>query len=142
LPAEGLLLAGNLIGNSRGSGIEGQHIGRALIIDNRISGSPEYAIRIRNEPPLQGEVSLLGNSLGNVGKAMIHLQGVNQLLLGSNTYQGMHGQQRILDGDLLPVQSLLLETTLKHGCVAQLHLLTEQQPSAPLQRAPRCGQSI
>ncbi|WP_278956928.1 hypothetical protein [Aquipseudomonas alcaligenes] len=40
------------------------------------------------------------------------------------------------------MQSLLLETTLKHGCVAQLDLLAEQQPSAPLQRTPRCGQSI
>jgi len=141
-PAEGLLVAGNLIGNSQGSGIDGQHIGRALIIDNRISGNPEYAIRIRNEPPLPGEISLLGNQLGNVGKAMIHLQGVNRLLLGSNHYLGLSSQQQILDGDLLPVQSLLLETTLKHGCVAQLDLLAEQQPSAPLQRAPRCGQSI
>ena len=57
-------------------------------------------------------------------------------------YLGLASQQHILDGDLLPVQSLLLETTLKHGCVAQLDLLAEQQPSAPLQRAPRCGQSI
>ena len=89
-----------------------------------------------------GEISLLGNQLGNVGKAMIHLQGVNRLLLGSNHYLGLASQQHILDGDLLPVQSLLLETTLKHGCVAQLDLLAEQQPSAPLQRAPRCGQSI
>lgn len=141
-PAEGLLVAGNLIGNSQGSGIDGQHIGRALIIDNRISGNPEYAIRIRNEPPLPGEISLLGNQLGNVGKAMIHLQGVNRLLLGGNHYLGLASQQHILDGDLLPVQSLLLETTLKHGCVAQLDLLAEQQPNAPLQRAPRCGESI
>ena len=62
--------------------------------------------------------------------------------LASNDYLGLASQQHILDGDLLPVQSLLLETTLKHGCVAQLDLLAEQQPSAPLQRAPRCGQSI
>jgi mannuronan 5-epimerase len=141
-PAEGLLLTGNLISNSRGSGIEGQHISRALIVDNRINGSPEYAIRIRNEPALQGEISLLGNQLGNIGKAMIHLQGISDLLLGSNAYQGMDGHQRILDGDLLPVQSLLLETTLKNGCVAHLNILPGQQPSAPLPRAPRCGQSI
>ncbi len=73
---------------------------------------------------------------------MIHLQGVNRLLLGGNHYLGLASQQHILDGDLLPVQSLLLETTLKHSCVAQLDLLAEQQPNAPLQRAPRCGQSI
>lgn len=142
-PVQGLLLAGNLITNSGGSGIDGQHISRALIIDNRISGTPEYAIRILNQPALDdSEISLLDNRLSAIGKAMINLQGVGNLLLGNNSYQGMAGLQRVFDGDLLAVQSLLLETTLKYGCVAHLQVLPDSQElPAPL-KAPRCGQSI
>ena len=142
-PVDGLLLAGNLINNSGGSGIEGQFIRRALIVDNRINGAAEYAVRISNQPALPGsEISLLDNRLSAVGKAMISLRGIDVLLLGNNSYQSMAGLQRVFDGDLLPMQSLLLETTLKHGCIAHLQVLAEAEPAPPLARAPRCGQSI
>lgn len=142
-PVDGLLLAGNLIANSGGSGIEGQHIRRALIIDNRISSTPEYAIRIINQPAVaDSEISLLDNRLSAIGKSMINLQGVASLLLGNNSYQGMAGLQQVFDGDLQAVQSLLLETTLKHGCVAHLQVLAAARATTPPLKAPRCGQSI
>lgn len=142
-PVQGLLLAGNLIANSAGSGIEGQHISRALIIDNRISGTPEYAIRIINQPAqANSEISLLDNRLSAIGKSMINLQGFGNLLLGNNSYQGMAGLQRVFDGDLLAVQSLLLETTLKYGCVAHLQVLPGSEELPAPHQAPRCGQSI
>lgn len=142
-PVDGLLLTGNLISNSGGSAIEGQFIRRALILDNRINGAVDYAVRISNQPALAGsEISLLDNRLAAVGKSMISLQGVSDLLLGNNSYQGMAGLQRVFDGDLLPMQGLLLETTLKHGCIAHLQALAEPEAAPPLARAPRCGQSI
>jgi poly(beta-D-mannuronate) C5 epimerase len=133
-----LLVAGNLIANSHGSGIDAENIGAALIAGNRINASPEYAISLRSSRPQPGRIGLFDNRLANIGKSMIRSQGIANLQLGGNRFEGLTVNQVVLAGDLLPVQSLLLETTVQLGCIAQLQIATTAQAIAPMPKAPRC----
>lgn len=135
-----LLLAGNLIANSSGSGIDGENLDSALIVANRISASPEYAISLRSSQAQQGEIGLFDNQLAGSGKSMIRSEGVQQLQLGGNRFQGVAVNQALLAGDLQAVQSLLLETTLKQGCFARLQLTSSALPIIPPPRAIDCKQ--
>lgn len=133
-----LLLTGNLIANSHGSGIDAQNISAALIIGNRISASPEYAISLRNSGSQPSEIGLFNNRLASIGKSMIRSHGVTRLQLGGNRFEELAVNQVVLAGDLLPVQSLLLETTVKLGCIARLQIAATAQASAPPPRTARC----
>lgn len=133
-----LLLAGNLIANSSSSGIDGENLDGALIVANRISASPDYAISLRSNQAQQGEVGLFDNQLANSGKSMIRSEGVRQLQLGGNHFQAVAVNQALLAGDLQAVQSLLLETTLKQGCYARLQLTQHALPIEPQPVAASC----
>lgn len=133
-----LLVAGNLITNSHGSGIDAENIGAALIAGNRISASPEYAISLRNSRPQPGQIGLFDNRLASIGKSMIRSQGIANLQLGGNRFEGLAVNQVVLAGDLLPVQSLLLETTVQRGCIAQLQIAATARAITPQPRAARC----
>ncbi|AQZ94197.1 hypothetical protein BVH74_05265 [Halopseudomonas phragmitis] len=121
-PATGLLIEDNLIGNSRLSAIDGAGLHQASIIGNRIIGTPEYAISIRNSEAGSGPLRLTGNHLERVGKAMIRVQGMHNLVLGANNYRANPVQQNLLIGDLLPFQAPLLDMTLRQGRLVELEL--------------------
>jgi len=115
-----LMVVGNLISNSQGSAIDGSEVQSLSILDNHISASPEYAISLRNALPLPGELALTGNRLGTIGKAVVRIEGIDNVVLGRNQYQGKPLLQNLLIGDLMPVQSLLLDATVRQDCVVQI----------------------
>lgn len=115
-----LLIDDNLIGSSQGSAIDASEVAAATLINNRIGNTPEYAVSLRNASALPGPLILSGNTLGQVGKAVVRVEGLNQVDLGPNRFNGTPLLQNLLIGDLLPVQSLLLDATLRQHQVIRV----------------------
>ncbi|MDE1164762.1 MAG: right-handed parallel beta-helix repeat-containing protein [Pseudomonas sp.] len=132
-----LVIEDNLISNSQGSAIDASEVQALAILDNRISASPEYAISLRNALPLPGELALTGNRLGAIGKAVVRVEGIDNVVLGHNQYQGKPLLQNLLIGDLMPVQSVLLDATVRQGCIVQVR----RTPGAGQPAALACGNS-
>ncbi|SDU35031.1 right-handed parallel beta-helix repeat-containing protein [Halopseudomonas salegens] len=126
-----LVFENNLIGNTQLTAIDGGGLHQGMLVNNRIMGTPEYAISIRNEQRLSGPLQLTGNHLEQVGKAMIRIEGVNHLVLGENRYLANPLQQNLLIGDLLPFQAELLEATLKQGCLVAVDMAQRAAQDRP-----------
>ncbi|UQY36207.1 right-handed parallel beta-helix repeat-containing protein [Pseudomonas fulva] len=135
--ASTLLLAGNLIGNNDASGIYADNLQRGYLIDNRIQGSPDYAISTLNPRDQRSELVIIGNTLGRIGNALIRTEGLQSLTLGNNDYQLGPITQSVLAGDLLPLQSLLLDATYKRGCLIQVQPASATEAAFPRNQACR-----
>ena len=138
--ASTLLLVGNLIGNNDASGIYADNLQRGYLIDNRIQGSPDYAISTLNPRDQHSELVIIGNTLSQIGNALIRTEGLQSLILGSNDYQLGPITQSVLVGDLLPLQSLLLDATYKRGCLIQVKPASATEAGFPRKRA--CSKTI
>ncbi|MGG6550159.1 UNVERIFIED_CONTAM: hypothetical protein NY100_32640, partial [Prevotella sp. 15_C9] len=55
-----------------------------------------------------------------IGKAMVRVEGLEQIVLGGNRFQGNPVLQSAFIGDLLPVQSQVLESTVRHPCLLRV----------------------
>lgn len=133
--ASSLLLVSNLIGNNDASGIYADNLQRGYLIDNRIQGSPDYAISTLNPRDQRSELVIVGNTLSQIGNALIRTEGLQSLTLGSNDYQLGPITQSVLVGDLLPLQSLLLDATYKRGCLIQVKPASATEAGFPRNRA-------
>ncbi|MES2820276.1 MAG: right-handed parallel beta-helix repeat-containing protein [Pseudomonadota bacterium] len=120
LPGARLLLLDNHIANTQGSGIDGEAVELAHLMGNRIGATPEYAIRFRNPADRPSRLIMMGNQMAQTGKAMIRTEGIERVVLGNNRYQMAQVNQPLLAGDLMPVQSLLMEATLQRPCVVEV----------------------
>lgn len=107
-----LLLADNLIGNTSLTAIDGANLNQLSLTGNLITGTPEYAISIRNSRPAEGPLIVISNHLWGIGKAMLRVQGVHSVVLGENKFQANPLLQNIMIGDLLRYQAPLLEMML------------------------------
>lgn len=110
-----LVIDDNLLASSQGSAVDASEVSGVALLDNRIGNTPEYAISLRNATPLAGPLLVSGNRLGQVGKALVRVEGVRDVVLGGNTYDGKPLLQNLLIGDLLPLQGQLLEATVRQG---------------------------
>ena len=126
-----LVFEDNLIGNTQLTGIDASGLHQGMLVNNHIMGTPEYAISIRNEQRLSGPLQLTGNHLEQVGKAMMRVEGVSNLVLGENRYLANPLQQNLLIGDLLPFQAELLEATLKQGCLISVDMALRAAQNRP-----------
>jgi poly(beta-D-mannuronate) C5 epimerase len=129
-----LLVSGNLIGNSDASGVYADNLQRAYIVGNQIHASANYGISVLNPGEQPSELVVIGNTLGNIGQVLIRTEGVQQLTLGNNDYQLGPLTQSILGGDILALQSLLLDATYKRGCIIQVRPATARQASFPAKK--------
>lgn len=127
-----VLIEGNFIGNSQGSAVDASDVAGAVMLENHIGNTPEYAISLRNTQPLAGPLILGGNTLGRVGKAVVRVEGMDQVLLGSNRFEGKPLLQNLLIGDLLPVQGPLLDATVRQGCMVQVSRVAAGTPQPGL----------
>lgn len=129
-----LLLSENTISSTDGSGIDGEGVGSAYLIGNRIALTPEYAISFRYPTTPSARLVLVDNQLSNTGKAMVRTEGLERVLLGNNSYQMAGPGQQLLAGDLMPVQSLLMEATVSHPCMVEVLIAPtdEANPAADL----------
>jgi poly(beta-D-mannuronate) C5 epimerase len=128
----GLLIQDNLIANSKLSAIDAAELSGALIIDNRIHSTPEYAISLRNAQPAAGKLVITGNTLESIGKAMIRVEGMQNTVLGDNHYKATPLLQNLLIGDLLPLQSQILDSTVRRHCHLQISQTTGEVAQAPV----------
>ncbi|MDZ3992797.1 right-handed parallel beta-helix repeat-containing protein [Pseudomonas sp. Teo4] len=110
-----LVIDDNLLASSQGTAVDASEVSGVALLDNRIGNTPEYAISLRNATPLPGPLLVSGNRLGQVGKALVRVEGVRDVVLGGNTYDGKPLLQNLLIGDLLPLQGQLLEATVRQG---------------------------
>ncbi|MFJ3077745.1 right-handed parallel beta-helix repeat-containing protein [Pseudomonas sp. NPDC087029] len=110
-----LVIDDNLLASSQGSAVDASEVGAVALLDNRIGNTSEYAVSVRNAAPLPGPLVLSGNRLGQVGKALVRVEGVRDVVLGANSYEGKPLLQNLLIGDLLPLQGQLLEATVRQG---------------------------
>ncbi|WP_095151433.1 right-handed parallel beta-helix repeat-containing protein [Pseudomonas sp. Irchel s3b5] len=133
-----LLLAQNYIANTASSGIDGEAIGTVYVIDNRISTTPEYAISMRNPTGQPSRLVLVANRLANAGKAMIRTEGIDRVVLGDNHYQMGQTDQQLMAGDLMPVQSLLVEATVMNPCIVEVWIWAEAGTSPPASLPGNC----
>jgi poly(beta-D-mannuronate) C5 epimerase len=115
-----LLIEDNLIANSRLSAIDAGELSGVFIIGNRILSTPEYAISLRNEQLTAGQLVITGNTLEAVGKSMIRVEGMQNTVLGDNHYVANPLLQNLLTGDLLPLQSQVLDSTVRRNCHLQI----------------------
>lgn len=134
-----LVLAGNTISSTNDSGIDGEGVGSAYLIDNRIGSTPEYAISFRNPTTPNAHLVLVDNQLSNTGKAMIRTAGIERVILGNNRYQMAGPGQQLLAGDLMPVQSLLMDATVSKPCMVEVLIAPTAQanPAANLPKGCR-----
>lgn len=133
----GLLVQDNLIANSRLSAIDAAELSGALILDNRIHSTPEYAISLRNAQPSAGRLVITGNRLESIGKAMIRVEGMQDTILGDNHFKATPLLQNLLTGDLLPLQSQILDSTVRRRCHLQISQF--QGAEADSTDAPTCS---
>uniref|UniRef100_UPI0028AB8F8C right-handed parallel beta-helix repeat-containing protein n=2 Tax=unclassified Pseudomonas TaxID=196821 RepID=UPI0028AB8F8C len=110
-----LVIDDNLLASSQGSAVDASEVGAVALLDNRIGNTAEYAISLRNATPLAGPLLLSGNRLGRVGKALVRVEGMRDVVLGGNSFDGKPLLQNLLIGDLLPLQGQLLEATVRQG---------------------------
>lgn len=110
-----LVIEDNLLGSSQGSAIDASDVGALALIGNRIGNTPEYAISVRNSTLQPGPLLLSGNHLGQVGKAVVRVEGVREVEMGGNSFDGKALLQNLLIGDLMPLQGALLEATVRQG---------------------------
>ncbi|PKM25667.1 MAG: hypothetical protein CVV09_09430 [Gammaproteobacteria bacterium HGW-Gammaproteobacteria-13] len=115
-----LLIEDNLIANSRLSAIDAGELNGAFILGNRILSTPEYAISLRNAQLTAGQLVITGNTLEGIGKAMIRVEGMQNTVLGDNHYRANPLLQNLLTGDLLPLQSQVLDSTVRRNCHLQI----------------------
>ncbi|MNP35283.1 hypothetical protein D3C76_1286090 [compost metagenome] len=115
-----LLIEDNLIGNSQGSAVDASEVSGAILVNNRIGNTPEYAISLRNAAPLTGPLTLSGNTLGKAGKAVVRVEGLQQVVLGRNRFEGKPLLQNLLIGDLLTIQGPLLDATQRQERVVRV----------------------
>ncbi|MNJ33345.1 Poly(beta-D-mannuronate) C5 epimerase precursor [compost metagenome] len=115
-----LLIEDNLIGNSQGSAVDASEVSGAILVNNRIGNTPEYAISLRNVAPLPGPLTLSGNTLGKAGKAVVRVEGLQQVVLGRNRFEGKPLLQNLLIGDLLTIQGPLLDATQRQERVVRV----------------------
>ena len=129
-----LVLSANTISSTDGSGIDGEGVGNIYLIGNRIGLTPEYAISFSNPAVPDARLVLVDNQLSNTGKAMIRTAGIERVVLGNNHYQMAGPGQQLLAGDLMPVQSLLMDATVSHPCMVEVLIAptTETNPGANL----------
>ncbi|EZH80697.1 poly(beta-D-mannuronate) C5 epimerase [Ectopseudomonas composti] len=130
----GLLIQNNLIANSKLNAIDAAELSGALIIDNRIHSTPEYAISLRNAQPATGKLVITGNTLESIGKAMIRVEGMQNTILGDNHFKATPLLQNLLIGDLLPLQSQILDSTVRRSCHLQI-----SQSAGEVADAPSCN---
>ena len=121
-----LLIEDNLIGNSQGSAVDASEVSGATLVNNRIGNTPEYAISLRNAAPLAGPLVLSGNTLGTAGKAVVRVEGLQQVVLGPNRFEGKPLLQNLLIGDLLGIQGPLLDATQRQAHVVRVSSLVGQ----------------
>lgn len=110
-----LVIDDNLLASSQGSAIDASEVAALTLIGNRIGNTPEYAISLRNGTPMAGPLLLSGNRLGQVGKAVVRVEGMRVVELGGNSFDGKPVLQNLLIGDLMPVQGALLDATVRQG---------------------------
>ncbi|MCO7514941.1 right-handed parallel beta-helix repeat-containing protein [Pseudomonas guariconensis] len=115
-----LLIDDNLLASSQGTAVDASDVGALALVGNRIGNTPEYAVSLRNATPLPGPLLLSGNRLGQVGKAVVRVEGVREVALGGNSFDGKPLLQNLLIGDLLPLQARLLEATVRQGGTARV----------------------
>jgi poly(beta-D-mannuronate) C5 epimerase len=130
-----VLLSNNLIGNNDASGVYADNLQHGYLIGNQIQGSPNYAIATLNPRDQRSELVIIGNTLSNIGNALIRTEGLQSLTLGNNDYQLGPITQSVLAGDLLPLQSLLLDATYKRGCMIQVKPASATEAGFPRNRA-------
>ena len=63
---------------------------------------------------------ITGNTLEGIGKAMIRVEGMQNTVLGDNHYRANPLLQNLLTGDLLPLQSQVLDSTVRRNCHLQI----------------------
>lgn len=107
-----LLIDDNLLASSQGSAVDASEVTGLALVGNRIGNTPEYAISLRNATPQPGPLVISGNRLGQVGKAVVRVEGVREVELGGNRFDGKALLQNLLAGDLLALQGPVLEAML------------------------------
>ncbi|MNR26739.1 hypothetical protein D3C85_1439740 [compost metagenome] len=70
-------------------------------------------------------MTLSGNTLGKAGKAVVRVEGLQQVVLGPNRFEGKPLLQNLLIGDLLSVQGPLLDATQRQGCVVRVQQVAQ-----------------
>ncbi len=121
-PAAPLLIDDNLLASSQGSAVDASEVGALALVGNRIGNTPEYAVSLRNTAPLPGPLLISGNRLGQVGKAVVRVEGIRDVEIGGNRFDGKALLQNLLIGDLLPLQGQVLEATVAQGRVVRVRL--------------------
>lgn len=115
-----LLIDGNLLAGSQASAVDAAEVTSLALVDNRIGNTPEYAFSLRNSTTQPGPLLISDNRLGRVGKALVRVEGMNEVRLGGNSFEGKALLQNLLIGDLSPVQGQVLEATLSQGRMVRI----------------------
>jgi hypothetical protein len=95
-PEAPLLIDDNLLASSQGSAVDASEVAALALVGNRIGNTPEYAVSLRNATPLPGPLLLSGNRLGQVGKAVVRVEGLREVELANNTFDGKALLQNLL----------------------------------------------
>lgn len=125
-----VVLHDNRLAHANQNLVDAHSAGRLLLRENRLADAG-HAISLQGA----GQVLILDNQFAAIEQSGLKSIGVQQLLLGGNQFDAKVIRQRLFEGDLLPVQSHIVEATISQACYLQIGAgaddQSQQQASCP-----------
>lgn len=111
-----LRITRNIIKESGRSGIDGEALADLYIDGNTLQDNQDYDISLRNAPNARtSHYIITKNQLRIAGKAGLQVENAGSVILGANQFVLRPPMSVAYGGDLLPVQSQIMEETLKQA---------------------------
>lgn len=105
------VLRNNRLAGATQNLVDAQGAGRLLLTGNRLEDAG-HAIYLQGG----GQALVLGNRFAAIEGSALKSEGMQQILLGGNEFDAKVIRQQLFEGDLLAVQSQIVDATLTHGC--------------------------
>lgn len=123
----------NLLSNVPLNLIDAESDGTLLISQNRLEQS-SHAINLSGN----GKSLILDNRFTQITESALKSEGPSHILLGANQFDGKVILQRLFQGNLLPIQSIIVDSTIKQSCYLQIGATSN--PTG--QTAPHCNGTL
>lgn len=126
-PGALLVLRDNQLAKAGLNLVDAQGPGRLLLRGNRLEDA-NHAINLQNGV----QALILENSFSRVEQSALKSERAKQILIGANVFDAKVILQKLFGGELLPIQSAIVEATISRACHLQIGGASEQpaQPDA------------
>lgn len=118
-----VVLHDNRLAHASQNLVDAHGAGRLLLSENRLADAG-HAISLQG----MGQALILDNQFAAIEQSGIKSVGMQAVLLGGNQFDAKVIRQRLFEGDLLPVQSHIVDATISQACYLQIGAGADDQP--------------